>query len=198
MDIVRGGFEVGNSNLEVRRANRVLLGLYAQKINAKFYSRDHYALVRDKEHLLLQPVADTEWQSGSVVQLSGNSASGGLADGHALSFQGSVFSPSGSYWVFPREDASRLSRDGNYLALASWSGTIQTDLTSKTILEGSYFIDIYEVPAARRVARAFGEFSGFDVRRPLSRAVWVGSPTYITPLTDDLQRLLICDVSNSL
>jgi len=196
MDIVRGGFEVGVTKFEVRRTSRLLLGIYAQEFSdAKYYSGDHYALIKHKNQVVLQPLGEAERQRGTVIDLSENAANTQLTDGHPLSFQGKAFAPSGPYWLFPPGDASRVSQNGNYLALQSWSGIIQTDLTVRKILEGSYFIDVYEVATGRRVENVFGDFSGFDVRRPLSRAVWIDSEMYIMPLTEDLQRLLICTIS---
>jgi hypothetical protein len=198
MDTVRGGFEVGVTKFEVRKGSRLLLGIYAQYSDPKYYSKDHYAFIKDNERLGLRPVTETEWEGASVSQLSESGANGKLIRGQPLSFQNRVFAPSGSYWLFPPEDASRVTQDGNYLVLHSWSGIIQTDLTVKTILEGSYFVDVFEVATARRVAKIFGDFSGFDPQRPLSRAVWIDSETYIVPLTEDLRRLLICNISKRL
>jgi len=123
-----------------------------------------------------------------------------------LVYRGRVFRKSGLTW--PGESdirlCSRLSPEGDFLAVNSWDGTIQFggglfDLSIHQYVDGFYYVDIYNSDSARRVLLIQGHFHDVDPTDMFRKSAWISKRYFVLPLDfeNKMRNFVICDVAHA-
>jgi hypothetical protein len=198
--IKEGSFSWWGADFELRQGKRLLIsvftdsGLYQGKPTARLDSLDRYAVISENGKLALAPAAEEDWQAARILshskQMSG--AAKTPRDGQPLDFLNHLFIPSGRHWWNPIT-FTYLSPDSSAIALLSWDGTVHLpEPYGSPRYNGRYFIDLYHVPSARRLALIRGRFQ--DVSPEFATlAFWIEGSRYVLPISKDMSRFVICE-----
>jgi hypothetical protein len=123
----------------------------------------------------------------------------------SLTYRGLEFLPSGVRWPLASDRVSRLSPDGNYLAVNSWDGTEGgggdlPSFGSGGRTDGHYFVDVYNTNSGGFLFSVKGHFHNYTaLPNDLFRmSAWISARYYVLPLDGyHLNDMLLCDVSKS-
>jgi len=167
------------------------------------YSLDHYAVPMSGPPSI-RVATKQEWDAAGPMLDSRSPASeqfSKVPDEFTLTYRGRTFPKSGEHWQGSSgagtESASRLSGDGMFLSLNSWSGV---DLPSGWPLDnspsnenGEYFVDIYRVDPPIKVIEIRGLFHRISPRLFQDQSFWLGKHSFVLPLNYEMTKLLFCD-----
>jgi hypothetical protein len=183
--------------------NGMLVGLSFPEVEFRVYSPSKYAV--DLRTGKIRKASEEEWQSAEQYRSVRDwKALPGITTqpNERLNYRGKEFRKRGAKWPDGTEEASRLSGDGNKLAVYSWDGVDYPggDLASldRARIKGNYYVDVYDTASGLVLFSLDGRFRGIAPWKLFRGSAWITDRIYVLPLDGNrMNRFVLCDLKQT-
>jgi hypothetical protein len=187
------------------------------KLKVLTESHEHYAVQLTGWQSRVKQAGDAEWDSADPILKFQSAADGqysppggigfmrDLVDSAVFTYKGHQLNKSGQHWEDTPEYNTRISGDGAYVAVLSYTGdyqmTQETPFTRGNQFWGQAYADIYEVSSGRRALALCLNLRGAPESDRLAGSFWLGKRYFVVPLGPDVldsenapPKFLFCDM----
>jgi hypothetical protein len=169
-----------------------LVGAFEPRSQRRFYATNEYRINLSDPTATALPANDKDWKAATVIPLVRKSLFtnfGVRAPDHA-ELNGFQYKKTGDSWSIP-ESASRLSPDGSWLVLQSFTET----KPSSRLPVSNVFFDVFNAATGKKLVTIQGTYSGIgnDETGCLGRSAWVTERYFIIPLGPRRERCVVCE-----
>jgi|SRR5579862_9640113 len=169
-----------------------LVGAFNTNYGRRDDASNFYRLDLSDPKTSIKRASRQNWEAAGVVPLERKSIfiSFDIHEPDHAEFNGFQYKKTGEHWQVP-SSVSRLSPDGTWLVLQSFSGRKSLQLLPSS----DVFFDVFNTTTERKVFTLRGTYFGFgdDESGCLSKTAWLTERYFVIPLGRVRDRCVVCE-----